>query len=353
MRLACLRIVVVCVALAATVPCKAEDKPQEFKGWLSQPAQVEPKLLAWAAKYPDLVTLETEKTQGGHTAYAITVTNRKIDDAKKRKLLVGQPHAHEPASTAGMMDFLSELLDGTHADGRTTDLDRRPILDGYVLSFIPLGNPDGRARAPVACWDGTKYTNDEFLKFAFGRTPTGERCVRVGRWSIKDQQPAFIGIVYEQINDHEYVEPNRDTGSSFFKLVHKLLAQRKYDLFLDIHQTEFEKSQRNVMILLPFLQKQLPEPIRKANEEAGKAVIAAWQQIGANPIPEPQALSYGEDQIRYFRKCWGEYYQTMPYICVEIQNNNQRTPAEMQMRLAETSIRTSLGVIGQWSTRRE
>jgi len=345
----CLGIVVVgCVVLMHVLPGLADDKPQGIQGWLSQPAEVEPKLLAWAKAYPELVTLETEKTLGGHTAYAITVTNRKIDEATKRTLIIAQPHAHEPASTAGMMDFLSELLDGTHADGRPTDLDRQRILDGYVLSFIPIGNPDGRARAPVACWDGTKYTNEEFLKYAFGRTPTGERCVRVDRWSIKDQQPAFIGIVYERINDHEYVEPNRDTGSTFFKLVHRLFAQRKYELFVDIHQTEFERSKHNVMILLPFLQKQLPAPIQKANEEAGRAVIAAWQQLGANPIPEPQALAYGEDQIRYFRKCWGAYYQTMPYICIEIQNNNQRTPPAMQLRLAETSIRAGIDIVAKW-----
>ena len=341
-------VVVGCSVLVNSVVGVAEEKSLEVQGWLSQPAEVDPKLLAWAERYPELVKLESEKTLGGHVAHAITVTNPKLDEAGKRNLLIGQPHAHEPASTAGMMDFLSELLDGKHADGRPSDLDRRRILDGYVLSFIPNGNPDGRARAPVACWDGTKYTNEEFLKVAFGRTPTGERCVRLGRWSIKDQQPAFIGIVYERINDHEYVEPNRDTGSTFFKLVHKLFAQRKYDLFLDLHQTEFERSPHNAMILLPFLQKQLPAPIQKANEEAGRAVIAAWQQIGANPIPEPRALAYGEDQLRYFRKCWGEYYQTMPYICVEIQNNNLRTPPAMQLRLTESSIRAGIDIVGTW-----
>jgi hypothetical protein len=57
--------------------------------------------------------------------------------------------------------------------------------------------------------------------------------------------------------------------------------------------------------------------------------------------------SYGEDQIRFFRKCWGEYYQTTPYICVEVQNNNTRTPPAMQLRLNETAIRASIEVVRQ------
>jgi len=332
------------VTLTLSLPGRAAEKArtEDVKGWLARPAEVEAKILSWAEKCPDLVSLETEKTRGGHTAYAVTVTSRKTDDAKKRKLLFCQPHAHEPATTAGMMDVLAELLDGAHLDGRPADFDRRPVLDAAVLSFVPIGNPDGLARAPEDFWDGKKYSNEEFLQFAFGRTAEGKRCPRVGRWSIKEQRPARIGIVYEQISEDEYVEPNRDPESTYFKLLRRLLGRRSYDLLVDLHQTEFERSDRNCMILLPFSQKQLPERIRATNEKVGQAAIAAWQRMGASPIPQPQPLAYGEDQLRYFRRCWGEIYQTTPCINVEVQNNNVRTPPEVQMRLIEASIRASV-----------
>lgn len=337
-------IVAACASLTLSLhglPAQ-EGRAEEVKGWLARPAQVEAKILAWAKQYPERVSLETEKTRGGHIAYAVTVTGRSADEAKKRKLLFSQPHAHEPATTAGMMDFLAELLDGAHLDGRPTDLDRQRVLDTAVLSFIPIGNPDGRARAPVDAWDGRQYANEEFLRLAFGRTAEGQQCPRLGRWSITQQQPAVIGFVYEQINEHEYVEPNRDLESTYFKLLRRLLSQRRYDLLVDLHQTEFERSDRNCMILLPFSQKQLPERIREGNEQAGRAAIAAWQRMGANPIPQAQPLGYGEDQLRYFRRCWGEIYQTTPCINVEVQNNSVRTPPEMQMRLIEASIRAAV-----------
>ncbi len=194
--------------------------------WLVRPSQIEPKILGWMAKYPQLVSLESQKTFEGRSAYALTVTDRTVDEASKRRLLFSQPHAHEPAATAGMMDFLSQLLDRTHLDGRPTELACDELLRRSVLTFIPIGNPDGRARSPEDWWDGTKYGNDEFLKYAFGCEEDGQRCARVGRFDVSQHRPGRIGIVYERINDREYVEPNRDTDSTYFKLVHRLLARR-------------------------------------------------------------------------------------------------------------------------------
>jgi hypothetical protein len=56
-------------------------------------------------------------------------------------------------------------------------------------------------------------------------------------------------------------------------------------------------------------------------------------------------LAYGEDQIRYFRKCWSEIYRTRPCVTVEVQNNNVRTPPRTQMELMEIAIRASIGFL--------
>ena len=87
-----------CQLAVMACPVAAADA-ELAKCWLARPAQTEPKILAWAKAYPDLVSLDALQTRGGHTAYAVTVTNRKLDNASKRKMLVAQPHAHEPAAT--------------------------------------------------------------------------------------------------------------------------------------------------------------------------------------------------------------------------------------------------------------
>ena len=133
----------VAVAVAAEEP---KTKPAA-DWWLAKPAQTDPKILAWAKQYPNLVTLDSLKTFDGHTAYALTIADRKAD-GDKRAILFSQPHAHEPAATAGMMDFLAQLLDGKHLDGRPTDLNREELLRRTILTFIPDGNPDGRAGRP-------------------------------------------------------------------------------------------------------------------------------------------------------------------------------------------------------------
>ena len=310
--------------------------------WLVRPQQVAAKITQWAREHPQIVSLDSQKTFGGNTAYAVTVTDRRIPDQKKAKILFAQPHAHEPAATAGMMNFLAQLLEGKELDGRTAEMDRQELLRRSVLTFIPDGNPDGRSRAPVDWWDGSKYSNKEFLDFAFGRTAGGERCKRVGRWSNKAEQPALLGIVYEQINDHEYVEPNRDLESSYFKLIRRVRQQRDYDLHVDLHQTEFEKSPYQAMVILPFMQKELPPAIQKANREAAAAVLKAWQDMGAKAIPEARPLGYGEDQLQYFRKCWKEINEKTPEITIEIQNNSPRTPPDVQRKLMETAIRAAV-----------
>lgn len=319
-----------------------QEKPPAAPYWLVRPCHTEPKILAWARKYPQLVSLEKQPTFSGRTAYAVTVTNSQIDNRSKRKLLVTQPHSHEPATVAGMMDFLSQLLDGVHLDGQPSTLKRQEILDRMLITLIPCGNPDGLAQAPEDWWDGSKYFNLDFLKVFFGRELNGQMSPRVNRFHDQERQVGAIGISYERINQHEYVEPNRDTESSYFKLILRANEKYAFDAHLDLHQTEFEKSKYNAMMILPFLQAELPEPLRRTNQRLGDAIVAAWQAAGATPIPEVKALGYGEDQLRYFRKCWGDIYRARSFVCVEVQNNNVRTPARTQLELMEVAIRTTI-----------
>lgn len=327
-------------ALGQTRGAEAEPK-SGADWWLAKPAQTGPKILAWAEKYPGLVKLDSLETLDGHAAYAVTVTDPQAA-GEKRSILFSQPHAHEPAATAGMMDFLSQLLDGQRLDGRPTDLDREKILSRLLLTFIPDGNPDGRARAPEDWWDGRKYENEEFLKIAFGRDPDGRRSKRMGRFNVAGRPVSSIGIVYERIGDGVYVEPNRDVESTYFKLVRRALAKRSYALMVDIHQAEFTNSKWNAMVVLPFMQEDLPERIQAENLRAGKAIIAAWRKIGAEPLDELKPLGYREDQQQYFRRCWSDIYAKTPSLIIEVQNNNVRTPPREQMEHVETSIRASI-----------
>ena len=309
--------------------------------WLAKPGRTEPKILRWAREHPLLVSLKAQKTFSGHTAYAVTVTDRKARGPKHR-LLVAQPHAHEPATTAGMMSFLSQLITGTDLSGGATGLDRKRILARLVITMVPDGNPDGRSRAPAWWWDGKEHTNDEFLQIAFGRTADGQRRPRLGRWSLADQQPARVGIVYERINKQEYVEPNRDRDSTFFRLVSGAIKAGPPDRFLSLHQTEFQRSKHNAMIILPFMQAKLPAAIAGMNERWALTVVSAWRKVGAAPAPKPRALGYGEDQLKYFRRCWSDVYRRIPTITVEVQNNNTRTPPKVQMQLQIEAIRATV-----------
>jgi len=349
-------LVILSVVLQLLVAVRAEEavkKEPPAPWWLVRPWHTEPQILSWAKQHAELVTLDREQTYQGRTAYAITVTNPATDLAGKQKLLFSQPHTHEPAATAAMMNVLAQLLDGRHLDGRPSDLPRQAILDRALLTFIPDGNPDGRARAPEDWWDGTKYPNDEFGKFMFGRKADGGRFQRVDRWSNREFQPAFIGIAYEQINDHEYVEPNRDRESSFFQLVLRNSARYGYGYHLDLHQTEFEKSKYNAQMILPCLQNELPPELRDRNQRLAEAIVEAWGEAGAEPMPKVAPLAYGEDQLRYFRRCWGDIYRARCQVSTEVQNNNVRTPPRKQMELEEIAIRTAIEFALRGNTMRE
>jgi hypothetical protein len=334
-------------ALGAAPPRSARARPQDTPGselnmesWLVMPDEVGPKILEWQERHPQLVHVDHVEQFCGRKTYAVSVSDRSVPDAGKKKHIFSQPHAHEPAPTAACMNVINQLLEGRDLDGNPTEWDVDAVLTKTVLSFIPDGNPDGRARSPEPYWDGSKWTNEDFWKWMRGiDAETGERFKRVDKWSTREDHPKRIGIVYEQINEHEYVEPNRSWDSSFFRLIHMLLERHDYDQLLDLHQTEFPNSPNNCMIILPVLQDELPEKIREANAAWAQETVDAWTDAGGRPRPEPRPLSYTGEQRQYFVERWGHIYRKMSKLTSEVQNNNVATPPVEQRRLTEIAIR--------------
>ncbi|MBM4046547.1 MAG: hypothetical protein FJ279_15660 [Planctomycetes bacterium] len=313
--------------------------------WLSMPDETEAKILEWARRFPDLVRLDAEKQFCGRTAYAVTVTDPRLPDGPKKKHLFAVPHAHEPGATAGCMSFMNQVITGQHLDGQPTDLDRDRILRESLLTFIPDANPDGRSRSPERWWDGSKWPNEEFWCWMRGKDPhTGKMWKRLDLWSTREEKdyPSPVGIVYEQVSEHEYVEPNRSPRSSLLKLIARLRQRHEYDQFLDLHQTEFEKSPHDTMVILPIMQLELSPEMQSRNQRLAEAIVSAWKAIGANPIPAIKPLGYGEPHRTYFIRCWGDMYHKVAIATSEVQNNNPRTPPPRQLLYTETAMRASV-----------
>jgi len=314
-------------------------------GWIAMPDEVEAKILEWQDAYPDIVSLETVTQYVGLKVYAVTVTGAEGDPARKKKMIVHVPHAHEPGATAGCMDFLGALITGEHLDGRPFELARDQVLRDALVTVIPDCNPDGRSRAPVRYWDGSMYTNDEFWAWMRGKDrETGKMWKRLGLWSTKVEtdHPEPVGIVYEQISDHEYVEPNRTHHSSLWKLFKRHIARHPYDQMVSVHQTEFQNSPYNAMVILPCLHDELSPERQAQNMALGEAIVEAWREVGAEVIPDVKPLGYTGEQREYFVNTWGTVYETMTIATTEVQNNNPRTPPEEQMLLCETGIRAAV-----------
>ena len=316
-----------------------------MENWISRPAEVEAKVLEWQKRFPELLEVETITQYVGAKVYGLTITDRKAPREGKKVLLATQPHAHEPATTAGMMSVACQLLEGRLLDGTPTKLDRERILCQVVFNCVPLGNPDGSSRAPVEYWDGSYCDDEECWCWMCGKDrKTGKMWKRLGRWStrVETDHPERIGIVYEQLNEHEYAEPNRCLDSSFFRMALRLNERYGCDQWIEMHQADFSRPQYNCMIILPLVQKELPPHIQKYNLKWGEAAVEEMRCEGGDPIPKVEPLSYTGEQAEYFRKLWGPLEQHIPVITSEIQMNKPRTPANMQRRLEEACLRVSL-----------
>ena len=317
--------------------------------WLAMPEQIRKQLAKWQEN-PEtarLLTVDFLTQYTGERVFGFTVTNPDMPLSDKTAIWVSVPHAHEPAGTAACMNAIHQLLTGTDLAGKATGRDIRTILDTCLVTFLPDANPGGRCWAPVLWWDGTKYTNDEFWQWMRGVDPeTGGMWQRVDRWRLSETTPRRRGIVYEQLNADEFVEPNRDSGSSFLRLFHQLDERYRYECFLDLHQTEFESSSFNCTHLLPIDFDRRTASQQEQVIQLTENVRLAWVALGDLARPEPAARSFpyagDADTVKWFRSTWGEIDTRMPRLTVEVQNNSTTTPPEAQLQLSETAIWTIL-----------
>lgn len=309
------------------------------------PQQVEAQVARWERAFPHLLRVDALTQYTGQRCLALTVGP--VADAPGRHPAAWccVPHAHEPAGTAAIMDLVEQLLTGHDLAGRPADFDYRAARQRLFLTFNPDANPGGRAWSPCLWWDGSRYTNEEFWTWMRGvDTATLGMWQRVARWSVREEQPLRLGIVYEQLNEHEFVEPNRDPGSSLVRLFRSLDARYRFSRSLHLHQTEFVGVPHTCMINLPALQAELPAQIQAANTSWGQAIIQRWQSLGATPVAEPRSFPYRADTqtIRWFRACWGEAQHRAPELVVEVQNNSPRTPPEQQLALQQAAIKVTI-----------
>jgi hypothetical protein len=317
----------------------------DLSRWLAMPQQVDAQVERWQRDFPDLFTVDYLTQYTGHRCLALTVAEKASADDAKAAAWFCVPHAHEPAGTAAIMDFIQQLLTGRDLAGQPAQFDYAAARRKLILTFNPDANPGGRTWSPCVWWDGTKYTNDEFWTWMRGLDPhSGGMWKRVARWSLREEHPLRRGIVYEQLDAHQFVEPNRDPGSSLVRLFRQMNARYQFKRAMHLHQTEFERATNNCMINLPVLQPELPPHIQQANEAWGQAVLERWRAMGADPVPSPRSFPYNSDTqtVGWFRDCWGESQHAAPEIVVEVQNNNRRTPPEAQLALELAAIQVTV-----------
>jgi len=306
--------------------------------WLAVPKTVEPKILEWQEKYPDKLDVCYTTQYTGHKIYAVTVTNKDVPDAKKKTLLTTVSHGHEPAGSAAIMNFINQLLTGEHLDGRKTNLEVASILHETLLTFIPIGNPDGRSRAPVDCWDGSIYDAEEFFDYMKGIRADGRRFdwpePRV--WKKSEEDVARVGITYAQIDEDTYAEPFwGPERTKYYKLMERLSQQHHYDALLDLHQT-YEREELYDTFVQYSAADWMPKEFQEYALAWGADAVAPFEEAGAHF----SGIHKGGDKgwiINQFTLKHGT-----PNLLFEVQNNHPNTPMDEQLLYAETMIRVSV-----------
>lgn len=313
--------------------------------WRSHPQEWQPLFEALHSKNPDRTRIHTWTQLGGQRVLALTVGPVTDLDACRRRpfrLIITVPHAHEPACTAAVVNGAYQLLSGSYLDGTRSSLPIDAICDRSVVTFVPDTNSQGRIRSPQRCWNGEKYENEAFLKYAFGVAANGERFGRYPEWSLNEHRPERIGIVYEQLSEDVWVEPNTSRRSTHSLAIDALYDTYQYTHMLDMHQHESDEA-----ALLPGDFEYLAEGERNALEDWAHDLIKAWSEAGATPRERPSIPYKGQPRQQFFIQFWQGRCPGMLRLVSEVRNNRHRqngTPTSMahQFRMACAALETTL-----------
>ena len=308
--------------------------------WVSHPQEWQPLFRRFCAALPGRVRLSAWGQRGGQEVLALTIGD---PDRAPFRLLAAVPHGHEPAPTAAAVDVAAQLLTGAHLDGTPADLPVGDILAGALVTLVPDANPQGRARSPVRCWDGTAEDNEALWRHAFGVAADGSRFGRYPEWRFSAHRPRRPGLVYEQIDDDLWVEPNTSRRSAYCRAVDELWAAYGYTHLLDMHQHEGSEA-----ALLPAEFDALPEAVRGRLERWSARLVAAWRSAGGDPRPEPAVPYRGQPRQQFFLDFWSGRCPGMLRLTSEVRNNRREpggtapTPLALQFRTALAALQATL-----------
>ena len=330
--------------------------------WIVRPSAVEAKLRELRNKSLGMVDLEFERQFVGLKINALTMTDKLRPATRKLKILVVVPHAHEPAGTAACMAFADELLTGKRPDGSASDLPRAEMLRKLMITIIPDGNPDGRARSPRDFWEGD-VPNEEFYQIMHGDAPDHAKFwPEHPEFDNAKENIAHPGIVYEQIGATEYAEGNQSKRTALWRLVDRLTSRVRYDMFLNLHQGMEDDTQPPWNAHDTWLEHPTQEWIHRDVQEYAASwaqdVMKAWERAGAKAYamignyggtmgrPDPADPA----RRRKWLIDWVTVKTMTPELTVEVQNNSKKTPRDKQVRWAETAIRASVDrLLKEWS----
>jgi len=321
--------------------------------WIVRPKGVEAKVEEWVNARSNLVKVEYTTQYTGHRVLAITIS-KPGQLEKKRKMLAVVPHAHEPAGTAAIMNYINKLLTGYGLNGEKAEIDTEKILSNTLLTFIPIGNPDGRDRSPEEYWDGTRYTNEEFWRIMHGSSSKpgfndGKFWLTHPYFDIRAEAIEIPGIVYEQISKYEYAEGNRWKKTKMYDLIENLMTKYRYDQFLNLHQGMENWTEWDTWLEYPT-QSWIPRSAIDYCKLWEEAVLSEFEKVGGKPNRNTghyENFIFGPDpENPNERRKWLIDWIPMKYgsaeLTVEVQNNNQNTPWQEQIILSEAAIKASV-----------
>lgn len=306
--------------------------------WVSHPHEWQPLLDRWAMDHPGRFRLHAWTQLGGQQVRGLTLGDMGAEKAVR--ILVTVPHAHEPASTAAIVDLASQLVLGQRLDGAPPMIEAGRLLERCLLTLIPDTNSQGRSRSARRVWDG-ELKNDEFYKHAFGEAANGERFGRYPEWRWEEHKPRRTGIVYEEVEPGLWVESNTSRRSTHTRAIDELFARYRYTHFLDMHQHE-----GNEATLLPAEFDDLPAADRARIERWSDAVLTAWKEAGIEH--KGRYVPYrGQPRQQFFKDYWRGRCPGMLRLTVESRNNrhtetDEPTTLERQLRSAEVSLHATL-----------